>query len=76
MPGESHGQRSLADYGPQGLKESDVTAATEHAHTHIQRESVFYGTLPGSAVGQPLKAPRLQSVIRVSEKHLELETGA
>ena len=25
LPGESHGQRSLAGYNPQGCKESDVT---------------------------------------------------
>ena len=25
MPGESHGQRSLAGYSPQGHKESDMT---------------------------------------------------
>ena len=25
LPGESHGQRSLEDYGPQGHKESDNT---------------------------------------------------
>ena len=25
LPGESHGQRSLADYSPQGRKESDMT---------------------------------------------------
>ena len=28
LPGESHGQRSLAGYSPQGLKESDVTEVT------------------------------------------------
>ena len=28
MPGESHGQRSLAGYSQQGNKESDVTDAT------------------------------------------------
>ena len=28
LPGESHGQRSLARYGPQSHKESDVTEAT------------------------------------------------
>ena len=28
LPGESHGQRSLADYGPQCCKESDTTEAT------------------------------------------------
>ena len=28
LPGESHGQRSLAGYGPWGYKESDATGAT------------------------------------------------
>ena len=28
MPGESHRQRSLVGYHPQGLKESDTTEAT------------------------------------------------
>ena len=28
LPGESHGQRSLAGYGPQGCKESDTTEVT------------------------------------------------
>ena len=28
LPGESHGQRSLAGYSPQGLKESDMTEVT------------------------------------------------
>ena len=31
LPGESHGQRSLVDYSPQGHKESDTTS------THTQR---------------------------------------
>ena len=30
LPGESHGQRSLAGYSPQGRKESDMTEVTEH----------------------------------------------
>ena len=30
LPGKSHGQRSLAGYGPWGHKESDLTEATEH----------------------------------------------
>ena len=33
LPGESHGQKSLAGYGPQGCKESDMTEATWHAGT-------------------------------------------
>ena len=28
LPGKSHGQRSLADYGPQSCKESDTTEVT------------------------------------------------
>ena len=31
LPGEFHGQRSLAGYSPWGHKESDTTEATEHA---------------------------------------------
>ena len=31
LPGESHEQRSLRDYGPQGYTESDTTEVTEHA---------------------------------------------
>ena len=33
LPGESHEQRSLADYSPWSCKESDTT---EHARTHTQ----------------------------------------
>ena len=33
LPVESHGQRSMAGYSPRGRKESDMTEATEHAHT-------------------------------------------
>ena len=32
LPGEFHGQRSLAGYGPQGYKESDKTEAIQQAH--------------------------------------------
>ena len=31
LPGESHGQRSLAGYSPQGCQELDMTEATYHA---------------------------------------------
>ena len=30
LPGESHGQRGLVGYGPQGRKEQDMTEATQH----------------------------------------------
>ena len=29
LPGETHGQRSLAVYGPEGLTELDMTEATQ-----------------------------------------------
>ena len=31
LPGESHGQKSLVGYSPQGRKELDTTEATQHA---------------------------------------------
>ena len=34
IPGEFHGQRSLAGYSPWGHEESDTTEATEHACTN------------------------------------------
>ena len=33
LPGESHGQKSLADYNPKGHKELDATEVTQHAYT-------------------------------------------
>ena len=34
LAGESHGQRSLVGYGPQGCKELDITEMTQHARVH------------------------------------------
>ena len=34
LPGESHGQRSLADYSPQGCKSQTRLSAHTHTHTH------------------------------------------
>ena len=34
LPGESHGQRSLAGYSRQGCKESDTTEMTQHSMDH------------------------------------------
>ena len=35
LPGETHGQRSLAGYSPWGRRESDMTEAAEHTCTPI-----------------------------------------
>ena len=34
LAGESHGQRNLVGYSPQGHKESGTTEVTYHAHRH------------------------------------------
>ena len=45
LPGESHGQRSLAGYSPQGCKESDVTERLR-THTSCHKEkSALVGRL-------------------------------
>ena len=41
LPGESHGQRSLVGYSPWGLKELDMTEATEHTEIHKENISLF-----------------------------------
>ena len=40
LPGESHGQRSLEGYGPQGHKESDTTKAPQHRHKDCQASAL------------------------------------
>ena len=39
LPGESHGQRSLAGYDPSGCTESDTTEATQHVCTQCLEAS-------------------------------------
>ena len=34
LPGESHGQKSLAGHGAEDHQGSDTTEVTQHAHTH------------------------------------------
>ena len=51
LPGEVQGQRSLADYGPWGYRESDIN----------ERVTLFY-SLPGSSVHGILQAGILEWV--------------
>ena len=39
LPGESHGQRSLAGYSPWGHKELDMTEATWRTHINKQKRN-------------------------------------
>ena len=47
LPGESHREKSLAGYGPQGCKESDMTEATEQ---RIFRAHIIYMRITVSAL--------------------------
>ena len=38
LPGESHGQWSLAGYSPEGCKESDTTKVTQHTAQVLYKE--------------------------------------
>ena len=46
LPGKSHGQWSLVSYGPQDLKELNMTEVTSHTHTYymVVLFLVFEGT--------------------------------
>ena len=47
LPGEFHGQRSLADYSPWGHRESDMTKRLTHTHTHTHTQSTMCEALLG-----------------------------
>ena len=61
LPGESHGQRSLAGYSPQGCKESDTTEATWHARMLLDSQ------LASSARGGQGPEPRAPASGRVGD---------
>ena len=42
LPRESHRQRSLAGYSPEGHRELDTTEATENAHMPIHTHTYWY----------------------------------
>ena len=42
LPGESHGQRSLAGYSPWGCKESDMTEVTLHSQITLSISAMLF----------------------------------
>ena len=46
LPGESHGQRSLAGYSPWGRSESDTTEVTAHTRERSQPEKTTFCVIP------------------------------
>ena len=59
LPGESHGQKSLAGYSPEGHTESDTTEVTEHTCMQssviamLPVKSSGLGSIPGSVPRSP-----------------------
>ena len=51
LPGESHGQRSLASDSPWGHKVSDMTEWLTHAHTHTHTEFLMSHNLETNCLG-------------------------
>ena len=51
LPGESHGQRNLAGYGPWGRKESEMTEATQQStpqtlwYSSLQKVDLYFSPL-------------------------------
>ena len=52
LPGESHGQRSLAGYSPWGCKESDTTEQLTHTVRYSSIIICFLGTKPSLFIVQ------------------------
>ena len=46
LPGESHGQRSLAGYSPWGRSESDTSEVTAHTRERSQSEKTMFSVIP------------------------------
>ena len=51
LPGEPHGQRSLAGYSPRGHRESNTTEATEH---NLLQDCKHWGSPLFSSLLQPM----------------------
>ena len=64
LPGESHGQRSLAGHSPWGRKESDTTAVTVSngsSHQYVGGASLSGSLLSGSGNAAGIKTKSLLS---------------
>ena len=59
LPGESHGQRSLADYSPWGGTELDMTEATWHVHVAVKAQSPIHWTASYCSPESPSLLPNL-----------------
>ena len=67
LPGESHGQRSLAGYSPWGGKESDTTERLSHHH-HLDIYSttlIFFRNLRGAVGLQCCGSSRCMAVMQL-----------
>ena len=74
LPGESHGQRSLAGYSPWGRKESDTTEVTEHLDT--QEHQCAQGMNAVWPQGTNKMNERKEMVIRINREGLSNDIGS
>ena len=56
LPGESHGQRSLAGYSPWGHNESHMTETAQHSTQHVFQTHSF---IPLHPTASPIRLPSL-----------------
>ena len=64
LPGEHHGQRSLAGYSSQGYRESDTTEVTGHACRRLYH--------PTSINREILKTNKATDILNATREHLQL----
>ena len=71
LPGKSHGQRSLAGYGPLGSKELDTTEVTQHAqHDLIFRSLIHFEFISVYKVRESSNLVLLHVADQCSHHHL------
>ena len=68
LPGESHGQRSLEGYRPQGHKESDTTEGLTHGGVKREEGEMLWGQAEGKEViiSEPICTVVLKPSMRTS----------
>jgi len=74
LPGEFHGQRSLAGYSPWGHKESDRTERPTHTHKRLLPAELV-ATSPRYNVNKKAYSPAEETETKREEGHKEWMEG-
>ena len=75
LPGESHGQRSLMGYSPQGHKESDITEVRNSSHNGVMSKTAEEDCLQLSLVSFPSSLQRPEAGGEVFKEYLKLDSN-